>query len=118
MDIIVICLCGMVLCDDNMTYQCIIGFIIIIICAMCSKGIQNVLFDHAIFQKCEKLSLAIYVSQALIINIVHQITEKNIILERHATVIYLIFLMIYSIVFERIVGKIQKGISKRQRSTL
>ena len=76
------------------------------------------MFDHAIFQKCEKLSLAIYVSQALIINIVHQITEKNIILERHATVIYLIFLMIYSIVFERIVDKIQKGISKRQRSTL
>lgn len=99
---------------NNASYQCILAFVVILICVMCPKGIQNTLFNHAVFSKCEKLSLVIYVSQALIINIVNRWIVHRSVLEKYSVGIYLVVLIVYSVVFIKIVEKLQKRFSKQE----
>lgn len=99
-------------CRLGNTFQNVISFILIFATCLCSKGILSFLFNKKIFKVCEKLSLSIYVNHALIINVSKFITGNRI-NERVAVCIYIVLLIVYAVVFMKVIDFVTAKITKK-----
>lgn len=89
-------------CYLGNTFQSVISFVLVFATFLCSNGVISFTLNRNSFKSFEKLSLSIYVNHALII-IVSNFLTKNRVSDPIAICIYIVLLLVYSIIFMKIV---------------